>query len=666
MRLYADIPVWLIPIFITAVLLYTGYRFIRQNNIHRWLHVLRATIWILLLLAVANPWLRWQKEIERLPRVGIWVDRSLSIPTQSIEALKNITSKIDSTEFIYYDLNTRKPLTAEQLYSVDTYTDYSNLEKKIPNVEEEWLLSDGNSNRGKRDVSIPISRQLNVLLSGDTLQSGDLAILDAIAPAKMYLNKRDTLKLYISSSGFSGLQNGWISIFSNGRNIHRSRFAIAEQSERQIKIPLKYQSRGNKKLEIKIENGKKDANPLNNVRFLQINVEPRQKVLLLIVGYPIPEIRYFRYFLNERNDFLVKQGIENFFGKGEVLPDAIITFAYPFQNITTTETGFWQRAFEKNIPVIFFSHEKINFFQLEKMKIPLLVDLTAAPEILPLELVNGMETNTVINPGLWPADQLQRYLSERSPVVRDFRLRLSGKNTVLLKGIRDLPEQGFLSLSSSKRRRIALFAGWNSYLLHTSALSLEVYPLWKNVINTLLDWITAPPLSAGIYHNMPDTLIQNIGSNILDIQIVDDFGENVSNAVVSFNIRNADWRYENTAARKGLNYSAEIPYMPVGAYHFSISALWGRGEKMVKDGQFFVANIGPEKLVHQRNENYIRSFAHGRILPIEKLNKNIFYNKRVKEMRTKEIYLFPGKWILLIVLPGFLLDIYLRKRFHIL
>lgn len=666
MRLYADIPVWLIPVFITAVLLFAGYHFFRQKNIHRWLHVLRATIWILLLLAVANPWLRWQKETERLPRVGIWVDRSLSIPAQNIETLKNITSKMDSIEFQYIDLNTGNPIETDQLYSADTYTDYSNIEKKIPNVEEEWLLSDGNPNRGKRDISIPISKHLNVLLTGDTIQSGDIAILDAIAPAKMYLNKRDTLLLYLSSSGFSDLQNGWISIFSNGKNIYRSRFAIAEQSEQQIKIPLKFQSRGNKKLEIKIEGGKKDANPLNNIRFLQINVEPREKVLLLVAGYPIPEIRYFRYFINERKDFLVKQNIENYFDNGVVLPEAIITFAYPFQNISKTEAGFWQRAFEKNIPVIFFSHEKINFFQLEKMKIPLLVDLTAAPEIFPLELVNGMETNPIINPGLWPADQLQRYLSERPPVVRDFRLRLSGESTVLLKGMRDLPEQGFLSLSSNKRRRVALFAGWNSYLLHTSALSLEVYPLWKNVINTLLDWITAPPLSAGIYHNMPDTLVQNIGSNILDIQVIDEFGENVSNAVVSFKIKNADWHYENTAAKKGLNYSAEIPYMPVGAYNFSISALWGRGEKLEKNGQFFVANIGPEKLVHQRNENYIRSFAHGRILPVEKLDKNIFYNKRVKELRTKEIYLFPGKWILWIVLLGFLLDIYLRKRFHIL
>ena len=395
-------------------------------------------------------------------------------------------------------------------------------------------------------------------------------------------------------------------------------------------------------------------------------MESAQKKILIQYAYPVPEIRYFLHMLKDRKDLKFIYDKKEFSRLDEVLPDAIITIAYPVGSLDNKSTGFWKRLKEKNIPVFFFSHEGIQLGALHSLSLPLQINSNGGMELFPAELEIDAEKNPLINPDFLDRQSLEQFLSRRPPMVRDFRLQLEGDSRYLLKSIKDSGESGFLGITVNSKRRVALFAGWNSHLLYASALQYEVYPYWQNVMNSIMDWLLAPPLDGGVYHNIPDTLLQNIGSNQVKFSVVDDFGNYVNNAGLTFSISSDDLISRLSAVPAGIGYESEIPYLPVGDYRFQVKANWGIGQEFTTTGRFHVVNPGPEKYIRTRNESFLKGLASGKYITIDKLKKSDFFYPPIEEINSIQLYLFPRQIVLFIILALFLIDLYMRRRYHML
>ena len=666
MRMYADFPVWLLPVIITIIFIAGGYLFVRSSGIKKWSILIRTFVWLGLILLISNPWLSWEENEIRNPRIGIWIDRSLSMDKGALDSLAKIISAIDSMDFILKDMSTGEYLETDKLMPISQYTDFTRLENGMAEIDALWLISDGNPNQGKRNVKLSPDQPLNVIATGDTARKGDLYIIDLIYSRKMYVNIQDTLIVYIASDGYETKRSAIVKIKQNNRVLKQASVKILPGSEAEIKIPLKFIRKGMKNIKVELLGTGEDNNMLNNSIWAGINVESSQKNILLLNGYPIPEIRYIRYLLRDRKDLTFNQSLAAYTEDKSKKPDAIICFAYPIKPLTAKEKDFWQWMYDQNVPVLFFSHEGVKPGLIKELNLSLQQIPGGSMEMFPAMLAPDGEKSPVINPDFLDRDKIVQFLSRRPPLVRDFRLDIKGKSLVLLNSIKDSGPGGFFKINLNAQRRIALFAGWNSYLLHASALPNEVYPYWRNVMKSTMNWLLAPPLTRGIYHNIPDTLLQNIGSNLIKFTVVDDFGNYVNDAGLSFSFITDDLHSKRNAHPEGMGYELEMPFLPVGDYKYEIIAKWGLGQENVANGRFHVANPGPEKFIRTRDESFLKGIAKGKYIPIENLRVDDFDYKQVEEINSYQFYFFPRQIILFIILGLFLLDLFLRRRYHLL
>jgi hypothetical protein len=666
-RLVSDFPVWILPFLMLGALLVTVYLFIRAKGYRKILVLLRAVVFISLILLLWNPALRWETRKERKARIGMWLDLSYSISSSRLNALADSLRRLDSVEVILRDINTGKTVNPDSVKTVDNFTDLSRIESPFPEADYYWLASDGNINLGRKDLPPP-KYPLNVIGLGDTLQLSDFKIIDVIYPEKMFAGTPDSVVAFLQISDFDAPQRARLTMQSGKRIIFRKDVMLSPHADRKIKIPLKFKKRGKKYLKLKITGNAKDINPYNNIYGFSLQVLPEKKKVVIVAGYPVPEIHYLKYFLSERKDIAYSlfwgKEISGALSRLKKFPDLIVTFAYPHKILDANEVKFWEEARRKKIPLWFNSHEGLRVEEAARLGLPLKPEHSGGFEALPIVITDAGVSSELSNPGFRSADELDRYFQLMPPIVRDFRIVPEKKGIILLKSLKDGNDSGLLTRGVSAGRKYCEILGWNTYLLHTSAIGTEGEEYWRSVNISLLEWLLNPVKGRGIYYDLPDTLIQNVKQNELLITVIDELGNRVEDADVMVSISEKNWQFRGAPEKTRSGYRMVFPYLSVGNYNLEVEAKWGEGARLNKSGEFYVKNPGVEKIYTARNEALLRKIATGKYVRAENFNKKYLKYPPVEVKEAKIIRLFPEKWILGLILLVFLFDLYIRKKYQ--
>jgi hypothetical protein len=651
---------WLLPLAVSLIIAIGIYVGRRSTWLGRLLTGLRTLLWLALVFLLFDLQVDWQNREKRPARVGIWLDQSQSMPDTALTRLRRLLAPLDTVTFVFRDLNDGRIIPASSATRSAPYTRFESLQKGFPDVDRQWLISDGNVNFGRRDISPPAAQPLRVIAVGDTTRAADARIVAAEYPTAMRTGERDTVAVFVALPAAPEAGSIEVGLFRGKNRLAARAKRIRRSGEYRFALPLSFRQAGMQRLQLRLRDNQRET---NEVYPLAINVLPQVTIIDIVYAFPMAELRYFRYFLAERPDLELRLLAGRQLDGELAPPGAAIFFGFPVAPLTAKQLAYGEQLRRRNIPVFFFTQAKTNPQAVRQLLRAIEISTDEAV-LRPLEPADEGVNHPVSNPDLLAAGELENLFADFPPMAVDRRMRLADPARVLFTANGEQGRLPVLSLAQSGERKTGLANVWNSYLLHTSALALRRPNYWQQVNVALVDWLLTPIRSAGIYHNLPDTLWQADRAHILRLNVVNRLGDAVGNADVDFELRRDDWLYRSKVQTAGAGYSTALPALLPGDYQFTITAKQSNAMPLSATGQIHVPNQGLELAKRGRNLPFLRTLASDTLFAIESLRPEDFALAAVAEVNDYRFRLFPRPWMVIGILALFLLEITLRRFFH--
>lgn len=264
---------------------------------------LRGVLFALTFLLLLDPRLVWTHHIQVPPRVGIFVDNSLSMdhhPTASASTVfSQVTAVVDWARRNHYEpvimtfgeRVSRLPNLRFTYAPNDRLTNFGPLAEIWPqeDLQAGFLFSDGVATTGRDPGAILQSSRMPIYAVGvgDTTSGPDLSIVDLRYPLSLLDQEQGTLRLTVRATD-AVQRRSRLLIFQADQLIHSQAFRITSRDfvqEFEVSVVGRMDA---PQFRVEITVLPEEANIDNNRREFLIDVLPGRRQLTLLTGSPSP------------------------------------------------------------------------------------------------------------------------------------------------------------------------------------------------------------------------------------------------------------------------------------------------------------------------------------------------------------------------------------------
>jgi len=333
------------------------------------LPILRISSFLLLIILIADPFVKWSRNTIIKPKINLILDDSLSMSSSESnfnllkKNLKNFTNKLDSIE-ILYQINSLENISIKNINNyipIKSNTQFTLLNKIIDENDISVLVTDGNINSGKDLNSIVknITSPVHILGFGAEKSEDDILIKKINYP-KFHIESEDFILEYTI---FSNLRKPVeiTTIFKNPKGIIlKEKLQLPHGVNNQN---LKINISGNKIEEINellLVTNIYESNKDNNSQKVIVEKLESQRKVLLISGGISNNTRYLIELLNSQKRVNIHHSKrignrwQNKWNKNILKnTDLIIFDGFPITNKDLSD--FNQFIINSTIPFIYFS-----------------------------------------------------------------------------------------------------------------------------------------------------------------------------------------------------------------------------------------------------------------------------------------------------------------------
>lgn len=550
--------------------------------------------------------------------------------SESVGSFLNQQGASDSLAYAQQWANLEQELAKE--YTVETYnfgsevstgstlsfteksTNLSNLLKTLyddfdnQNLGAVLIASDGIFNEGSNPVYLPqkLTAPIYTVGLGDTTVRKDIFIKRTFNNEIAYLGDKFSVQVDVAAKNFSGStanltirKKGGQTLGSKTININRGDFFTTEE------FILDADQAGVQRYEIAISSLPNEVSKANNRKEVFIEVLDARQQILLLAAYPHPDLAAFRQSLSTNKNYELTTGVVGTWNGKLESYDFVLLHGLP-----TTErpaTAIINRLNERNIPHLFVVSAETNLPAFNK-----------AQGLLTIS-GDGKNTNTV-QATLAPtftyftlSDPLKGQLSNYPPLIAPFgNFAVTGTSQILANqriGKIDT-EYPLLVLGESDGTKKGVLAGegiWKWRLF--DFLQNENHELTNELIGKTIQYLTVKQDKRQFRIGQPKKVFKENEPVLFDAQLYNDSYEQINDADVSLQIKNADDKaYDFVFDKTTSAYTLNAGILPVGDYRYSGSvSINGKSEKV--NGQFSIQSVQLESYVLEADHQVLKGLS---------------------------------------------------------
>lgn len=559
--------------------------------------------------------------------------------------------------------------------------DYQNLNPASITILSDGIITDGiNPIYQAEKLGLPVF----VFAVGDSSRKKDILIKNVIYNETVYLGKQTTISATVSNYGYSNKAVN-ISLIENNQVLDNQIISLNTYGLNTVNFNYTPKEKGERKLQIKIEQLTDEDNKNNNVYPFFLNVSEDKIKILLLAGAPNPDLTFIKRILESEDAYQVNsltQINQDIFLEDNyktILDSADILFLIGFPNKSTSERVF--NDIKNKITI-----RKTPFFLLLNNDI----DLNKIRQIeseLPIKLETNIDNYIKIQPDinlkLSGRNDLIKNISESDwnklpPILYPPNLASPKTESSIISYVR--AETNRLNFPLIIQRSIAssrniTFIGkdfWR-WKLQTAVNNLSLY---DNLILNTAKWLS---VTDGNRQFKVKTLKKFYSAND-NVDFVGELYDELLNPIddgeieVTIKSEKDEKTLQLISLGNGL-YEGNLLINKAGDYSFIARANLKNKTVLTASGKFNVGDVDLEMMDLRMNYEFLSELSkrtNGEMFSTDEfssyLNKLEKLNKRTSSVRTVEsqIKLWSSEIILIIVIILFSIEWFIRKQSSLL
>ena len=644
---------------------------------------LRTLLGGLVTLLLFNPYLRQRVSVVEPPTVLLAHDNSASLvlSKDSVFYRTDYRTRLDAVrEQLHRDFQVDEYLFGQdvrdfdQLDFSDQLTDLSSFlqtaERKYykRNVGAVVLFTDGLYNRGF-EPSLLAERfpfPIYAVALGDTLSYPDLFVKEVHYNKKVSLGSAFPIRVVVGGMDCAG-KKAVLTLREEGRTIARQELEVgSNRYAKEVDFMLDADVEGVRRIEVEVGGLEEEAQRLNNLKRIFVEVKDQQFKILCLADAPHPDLGAMKSVLNE------DCGMDFVFGR-EPIPDLagyqlLLLHQTPSSN-TDLAALTAQLEHNKKLPMLVVVGQATEVEALNKIQQAVSLHRGVTNSML--------DVKACFNPSFGTftvSDVLRDRVGKFPP------LALPHLETSFLKAHDDLLLQEVLGLKSGlplltfvkDDRRMAFLFGvntwrwrlFNYYQDHQSQAFEELFSKTLKYLLLSSDDGSAVFAKEEYYSNEPV---------ILNAALRNPSGELVTDPELSLRIVNKKTgeTYEYTFSKREHDYELNAGLLPEGLYTYFAETTMA-GQKVTLSGSFAVVGLGIEAQQLTADIERLRNLAtlsNGRCYTVDQLSQlpeDLKADARITSVEHHETRfedLIHAKWIWFVLIGLAALEWVLRKMF---
>ncbi len=266
--------------------------------------LLRVVIYILAFILILRPYVSISKKFFQLPKVGIFIDSSLSMSIENrFKDAKSVTRKVYLKLKKYSDVrifkfgDTVKEIQLNDLDKLKPSYNLTDISKVIKEgvFDGSVIITDGRDTEKISPLSVSeLSKRIVFTVGiGSSMKVPDAGIIDLKTPGIGFRNQKVKIQFTVVNSAGS---KGKTFVYLKEGEVIVSRIEISIDGKEQIPVSMEFipPKRGLKNYTIVVEKIPGEINLTNNRRNFQLQVNRRKIRILYVAGQPSWEYSYFR------------------------------------------------------------------------------------------------------------------------------------------------------------------------------------------------------------------------------------------------------------------------------------------------------------------------------------------------------------------------------------
>ena len=647
------------------------------------LFALRTLLGGLLALLLFNPYIRQRVSVVEPPTVLLAHDNSASLvlSKDSVFYMTDYRSQLEAVrERLHQDFQVDEYLFGQevrdfdQLDFSDQLTDLSSLLQAVErkyfkrNVGAVVLFTDGVYNRGF-EPSLLAERfpfPIYTVALGDTLSYPDLFIKEVHYNKKVSLGSAFPIRVVVGGMDCAG-KKAVLTLREDGRTIARQELEVgSNRFAKEVDFMLDADVEGVRRIEVEVSGLDEEAQRLNNLKRIFVEVQDQQFKILCLANAPHPDLGALKSVLNE------DCGMDFVFGR-DAIPDLagyqLLLLHQTPSSATDLSALTAQLERNKKIPLLVVVGQATEVEALNKIQHAVSLHRGVTQSILDVKAGFNASFGTFT-----VSEALRDRVGKFPP------LALPHLEMELLKAHDDLLLQEVLGLKSGlplltfikDDRRMAFLFGvntwrwrlFNYYQDHQSEAFEELFSKTLKYLLLSADDGAAVYAKEEYYSNEPV---------LINAELRNPSGELVTDPELSLRIVNKKTgeTYEYTFSKREHDYELNAGVLPEGLYTYRAETTLA-GQKTALSGSFAVVALGIEAQQLTADIERLRNLAaltNGKCYTVDQLSSlpdNLKADARITSVEHHETRfedLIHAKWIYFVLVSLAALEWVLRKMF---
>jgi hypothetical protein len=655
----------------------------------RWQRVLlliRFLIFLLILIIIIKPIVKWTSVRQLNPQIKVFVDQSASMLKHDNVSRDSIITLVDQVqsefqkrgfEVAIYPFSGEladNPVSIKNLQFNQNGTDLSKvLSKGIhqsgSNVSAGILITDGVFTQGEDPMLMDIQSDFPVypIGIGDSIPAFDPAVLDLMIPAIVTAGDTVTVEARVLPLGHS--ETIQVFLDEGKQRIQTKKIKTTSQNLYQaVKFDIVMDKPGIFRYSVMVDTTQ-DKNPCNNLRSASIRVKPNRTTVVLIQGQASFEARYFNRLLQSIPGLKVISLLETQAGwyaveAGNLLLvkwDAVALFGFPTANTSSKILSSVQAKIAQDRPAIYVQYMKgLDFDRLERLldeQVFLSHVIDQNNRSIAVQVAEEQRSHPIIR-DLSSDLAYKSGWSELPPIGMPFRnLVLADylKGLISSMGNQSLP---VLAVGSIRRSRMAVVTGIDLWRWDMMTVESENHALFSDLEKNLIKWLTDTLSTANLQLSLNKEIY--LTGEVVELKgIVSDVqGNLLKNAVINAQlVDKGNNSLPFLIQWDGFQYSGFVPMQAEGEYKIEAAAFVNNNPVGNFQQKVAVLENSIESQSLRLNVEALRSIAlktGGKYYPgngIKSMDNSVLFNKvKLEQYHELKLWRWSGIFIILILL----------------
>lgn len=683
------IPVWMWLIALAVGVAFAMVLYFRNRKQHYGkpltvtLFALRTLIGGIVTMLLFNPYFRQRVSALEQPTVVLAHDNSASVvlskdstffmteyPARFADLREQLNRGFQVDEYLFG----QEVRGFDVLDFTDQLTDVSALLQAVErryykrNVGGVVLLSDGVYNRGFEPslIAEKYPFPIHTVVLGDTLSYPDLFVKDVHYNKKVSLGAAFPVRVVVGARDCAG-QKAVLTLTEDGRIVASKDWEISSNRySKEVDFMLESDQKGVRQIDIEIHGLDGEAQLLNNVKRIFIEVRDEKYRILCLADAPHPDLGAIKSVLNDdcEMDFVFGQDAIPDLSKYQLL----LLHQTPSRHTDVTALH-GQLEKNKKIPMLVVVGSATDMTALNKLQSS--VELHRGVTNAMLDVRGSMNTAfATFSVGDKLREQVGKYPPLASPHL-EMNL-LSGHDDLLLQDVLGVKSGLPLMTFVKGDRKMAFLFGvnlwrWRLYNYYQDKNSLVFDELFSKTLKYLMlsrDDGSAVFCKEEYYSNEPVVMtaeLRNPSNELLT-------EPNLNLQIVN---KKTGETYDYVFSKREHDYELNVGILPEGIYTYRATAEWG-DRSIVLNGSFSVVSVGIEAQLLTADIARMRSLSaatNGKCYTVDQLPQlleDLRNDPRITSVEhhdTRFEDLIHSKWILFVLIGLAAIEWILRKMF---